>query len=71
METKPTKNYVLTEDKIITESELKLMLKNIKPFMEQSVRTKLNVHYINDFYSILVGSLTGMRISEIASIKSI
>ncbi|MEZ4871337.1 MAG: tyrosine-type recombinase/integrase [Bdellovibrionales bacterium] len=63
------KKHTLTESKILSESELKTMLKAIKPYMEQSLRTKRHLHYINDFYLILIGSLTGMRVSEIASVK--
>jgi len=64
-------NYALTEDKIITESELKLILKTIRPFKEMTERTKKNVHFINDYYLILVGSLCGLRASEISTIRII
>lgn len=64
-----SKNYALTEDKILTESELKLMLKSIKPSMEMCLRKGRHLHYINDFFLILIGSLTGLRVSEAASIK--
>ena len=63
------RNYVLSQDKILAESELKAMLKAIRPHMEQSIRTGRFLHYINDYYLILIGSLTGMRVSEIASVK--
>ena len=63
------RNYVLSQDKILAESELKVLLKAIKPYMEQSARTKTHLHFINDYYLVLVGSLTGMRVSEIASVK--
>lgn len=63
------KNYALTQDKILTEAELKLMLKSIKPSMEQSLRAGLHLHFINDYFLILIGSLTGLRVSEAASIK--
>jgi site-specific recombinase XerD len=63
------KNYALTEDKILSDSELKLMLKTIKPSMEQALRTGRHLHFINDYFLILIGSLTGLRVSEAASIK--
>lgn len=63
------KNYILTEDKILTESELKLMLKTIKPSMEQALKTGRHLHFINDFFLFLIGSLTGLRVTEAASIK--
>ena len=68
MNQKP-KNYCLTEDRILHEAELKLMLKTIRPFMEQSCRTKKNIHYINDYFLVLIGSLTGLRVSEVAGLK--
>lgn len=63
------KNYCLVESRILSESELKLMLKTIKPFMEMAVRNQKQIHYINDFYLILIGSLTGLRVSEAAALK--
>ncbi|MBK8202640.1 MAG: tyrosine-type recombinase/integrase [Bdellovibrionales bacterium] len=63
------KNYALTEDKILSESELKLMLKTIRPSMEQSLRTGRHLHFINDYFLIMIGSLTGLRVSEAAGIK--
>ncbi len=63
------KNYALTEDKILSDSELKLMLKSIRPSMEQSLRTGRHLHFINDHFLILIGSLTGLRVSEAASIR--
>lgn len=63
------KNYALTEDKILSESELRLMLKTIRPSMEQSLRTGRHLHFINDYFLILIGSLTGLRVSEAASIR--
>lgn len=63
------RNYALTEDKILSESELKLMLKSIKTPMEQALRKVRHLHYINDYFLILIGSLTGLRVSEAASIK--
>lgn len=62
-------NYALTEEKIITESELKLIIKTIRPFKEMAERTKKNIHFINDYYLILVGSLCGLRASEISAIR--
>lgn len=62
-------NYALTESKIISESELKALLKTIQPAMEQSVRTQKRTHFINDYFFILIGSLTGMRVSEIISVR--
>ncbi|MBY0314585.1 MAG: tyrosine-type recombinase/integrase [Bdellovibrionales bacterium] len=62
-------NYALTEDKILSESELRLILKTIKPSMDQSLRTARHIHFINDYFLILIGSLTGLRVSEAASIK--
>lgn len=63
------KNYLLTEDKILTESELKLMLKTIKPSMEQALKTERHLHFINDYFLFLIGSLTGLRVTEAASIR--
>jgi integrase/recombinase XerD len=68
MNAKP-KNYVLAESRILTESELKQMLKAIKPNMESAARTKRHLHFINDYYLILIGSLTGLRVSEVAGLK--
>lgn len=63
------RNYALTEDKIFSESELKLILKTIRPSMEQALRTGRHLHFINDYFLILIGSLTGLRVSEAASIR--
>lgn len=62
-------NYTLTESKIISEAELKTLLKAVQPSMEQAVRTDKRTHFINDYYLILIGSLTGMRVSEIISVQ--
>lgn len=61
--------HVLTEDKIISESELKALLRAIHPHMEMAVRTKKRIHHVADYYLVLLGSLTGMRVSEIISVK--
>jgi site-specific recombinase XerD len=68
MNQKP-KNYALTEGRILSETELKTMIKAIKPHLEQSVRTGRRVHFINDYFLILIGSLTGLRVSEAAELK--
>lgn len=68
METKP-RNYALVEGRILSESELKLMLKSIRPSMELAVRTKKNLHFVNDFYLISFGALTGLRVSEVANVR--
>lgn len=65
--TKP-RNYTLTEDKMLREDELKLMLKTIKPFMRTAVSHKKQVHFINDYFLVLIGSLTGLRVSEICNL---
>jgi site-specific recombinase XerD len=63
------KNYCLTQDRILGEAELKKMLREIRPHMERACRTKTHVHFINDYFLILFGSLTGMRVSEVANLK--
>lgn len=63
------RNYCLTESRILSEAELKKMLKMIKPHMEEAKRTKKNIHFINDYYLILFGSLSGLRVSEVANLK--
>lgn len=68
MTQKPT-NYILTENKILTEAELKTLLKMVRPFAEDAQRTKKRLHFINDYYLLLLGSLTGLRVSEICSVK--
>lgn len=68
MDQKPS-NYALTEDRLISESEIKVLLKLVHPFAEESKRTKKRRHFINDYYLILLGSLTGMRVTEIASVR--
>lgn len=68
MDPKP-KNYCLVESKILSEPELKLMLKTIRPFMEMAIRNQKQIHFINDYYLILLGSLTGLRVSEVAGLK--
>ncbi|NJL24817.1 MAG: tyrosine-type recombinase/integrase [Calothrix sp. SM1_5_4] len=37
--------------------------------MEQAMRTGCHLHFINDYFLILIGSLTGLRVSEAASIR--
>lgn len=64
-------NYELTEDKIIEEAELKVLLRTIEPFVEKAVREKKRTHYINDLYLIRLACLSGLRISEIAGIRMI
>jgi integrase/recombinase XerC len=60
---------VLTETRIINESELKSLLRAIEPHMEQALRTRKRIHFIADYFLVFVGSLTGMRVSEIISVK--
>lgn len=62
-------NYALTESRIITESELKSLIKAVQPSMEQAIRTNKRTHFVNDYFLILIGSLTGMRVSEIVSVQ--
>ena len=45
------------------------MLKTIRPSMELAVRTKRQLHFINDYYLIQFGALTGLRVSEVAGLK--
>lgn len=68
MDQKP-KNYCLVESRILSEPELKTMLKTIRPFMEMTVRNQKQIHFINDYYLILIGSLTGLRVSEAAGLR--
>lgn len=64
-----SKNYVLTEDKIINESELKKLLATISPYMEQAKREIKNIYFINDYYMIELASLTGLRVNEVCTLK--
>lgn len=63
------KNYLLSESRIITESELKKLIKTIKPFYEIAIEKRTNLHHINDYFLIAIGSVTGLRVSEIAGLK--
>jgi len=67
--TQKATNYTLTKSKIISEAELKTLLKAVQPSMEQAVRTNKRTHFVNDYYLVLIGSLTGMRVSEIISVR--
>lgn len=61
-------NHVLIEGKIINQKEVAALLKAIKPYKEEAVREQTKIHYVNDYFLILVGSLTGLRVSEIANV---
>jgi len=61
-------NYELTEEKIITDSELKLLLKTIKLNRDHSISNGINSHLINDYYLIQIASLTGLRATEISEL---
>lgn len=63
------RNWEITEQRVLSEAELKSLLKMIKPFFDQAIAEKKNVHVINDYYSIRFASLTGLRISEITNLK--
>lgn len=64
-----SRNWEITEQKVLSEAELKALLKMIKPFFDQAVVQKKNVHVINDYFSIRFAALTGLRISEITNLK--
>jgi site-specific recombinase XerD len=63
------KNYQLSESKIITEPELKKLLKELSIQKEVSIESGKQLHYINDYYLVLIGSLTGLRISEMSGLQ--
>lgn len=54
---------------MISESELKSLLKAIRPYMEMAIKERTNLHLVTDFYLFYLGSLTGCRVSEITSIR--
>jgi len=45
------------------------MLNTSRLFMKMSIKNQKQVHFINDYYLILIGSLTGLRVSEVAGLK--
>lgn len=61
-------NHVLIEGKIINQKEVAALLKAIKPFKEEAERDRARVHYVNEYFLVLIGSLTGMRVTEIANV---
>lgn len=63
------KNWEITEQRVLSEAELKSMLKMIKPFFDQALTQGKNRHVINDYMTIRFASLTGLRVSEIANIR--
>ncbi len=63
------KNYQLSESKIMTEPNLKKLIKTIKPAYESAVSNQNNLHVINDYFMILVASMTGLRVSELVGLK--
>lgn len=64
-----SRNWEITEQKVLSEAELKALLKMIKPFFDQAIAQKKNIHVINDYFSIRFATLTGLRISEITNLK--
>lgn len=62
-------NYELSESKIMNQKDLSKLLRTIKPFYELAVDKRTNFHHINDYFLVLIGSLTGLRVSEICGLK--
>lgn len=63
------KNWEIAEQRVLSESELKAMLKMIKPSFELAITRCKGRHVINDYMTIRFAALTGLRISEIANVR--
>ncbi len=63
------RNWEITEQRVLSEAELKSMLKMIRPFFDQAVAQRKSRHVINDLMTIRFASLTGLRVSELASVR--
>jgi len=63
------KNYQLSEAKIISEPELKKLIKELQNQKDISIKSGKQLHYITDYYLILIGSLTGLRVSEVCGLR--
>lgn len=64
-----SKNHFISESKLITENELKNLLKSVRPHMELAIKEMKNLHLVTDYYLFYLGSLTGCRVSEVISIQ--
>lgn len=63
------RNWEITEQRVLSEAELKAMLKMIRPFFDQAITQRKDRHFINDYMTIRFASLTGLRISEVTAVR--
>ncbi|NJM09485.1 MAG: tyrosine-type recombinase/integrase [Bdellovibrionaceae bacterium] len=63
------RNWEIVEQRVLSEAELKAMLKMVRPFFEQAVAQRKDRHVINDYMTIRFASLTGLRVSEVAAVR--
>ena len=59
----------LTADKIITEKQVKSLLKECQREKDQAAATGKHLKFINDYYLISIGYNVGLRVSELADLK--
>ncbi|MFW7380281.1 MAG: tyrosine-type recombinase/integrase [Oligoflexus sp.] len=59
----------LTADKILTEKQAKLMLKEIGREKDNAVAGSRDVKYINDYFLIAIAYYSGLRISEMSDLR--
>lgn len=63
------KTNTLTADKILSEKQAKILFKELAREKDNSVSTGKNLKFINDYYAIYLAYNTGLRISELLSLK--
>lgn len=63
------RNWEIAEQRVLSETEFKAMLKSIKPSFELAITQGKGRHVINDYMTIRFAALTGLRISEITNVR--
>ena len=61
--------HELTADKIITEKQAKMVLRELEVAKDSAIQSGKQFKYITDYYLIAIGYYTGLRISELAALR--
>lgn len=59
----------LSADKILTEKQAKLMLKELGREKDNAASGSAGTKYINDYYLVAIAYYTGLRVSEMSDLK--
>lgn len=59
----------LTADKILTENQAEILLKEVEKAKDEAIETGKKLKYINDYYLFFFAYYTGLRVSELTELK--